>query len=80
MQYHNFGNTGVKVSALGFGAMRLPEEEIKGKYHIREEESIEIIQRAFELGGNLIPDDKVCQKNPPAGGDEWRGLLGGETP
>ncbi len=31
MQYHNFGNTGVKVSILGFGAMRLPEVEIKGK-------------------------------------------------
>ena len=54
MQYHNFGNTGVKVSALGFGAMRLPEEEIKGKYHIREEESIEMMQRAFQLGVNYI--------------------------
>ncbi len=54
MQYHNFGNTGVKVSALGFGAMRLPEEEIKGKYHIREEESIKMMQRAFQLGVNYI--------------------------
>jgi predicted aldo/keto reductase-like oxidoreductase len=54
MEYHNFGNTGVKVSALGFGAMRLPEEEIKGKYQVKEEESIEMIQRAFELGVNYI--------------------------
>ncbi len=54
MQYHNFGSTGVKVSALGFGAMRLPEVEIKGKYHIREEESIEMMQRAFELGVNYV--------------------------
>ncbi len=54
MQYRDFGNTGVKVSALGFGAMRLPEEEIKGKYQVKEEESIEMIQRAFELGVNYI--------------------------
>jgi len=54
MEYHNFGNTGVKVSALGFGAMRLPEVEIKGKYQVKEEESIEMIQRAFELGVNYI--------------------------
>jgi len=54
MEYHNFGNTGVKVSALGFGAMRLPEEEIKGKYQVKEEESIKMIQRAFELGVNYI--------------------------
>ncbi len=54
MQYRDFGNTGIKVSILGFGAMRLPEEEIKGKYHIKEEESIKMIQRAFELGVNYI--------------------------
>jgi len=54
MEYHNFGNTGVKVSALGFGAMRLPEVEIKGKYQVKEEESIEMIQKAFELGVNYI--------------------------
>jgi len=54
MQYRDFGNTGIKVSALGFGAMRLPEIEIKGKYQVKEEESIEMIQRAFELGVNYI--------------------------
>ena len=32
MQYRDFGNSGIKVSTLGFGAMRLPEEEIRGKY------------------------------------------------
>lgn len=54
MQYRDFGNTGLKVSALGFGAMRLPEEEIKGKYQVRQEESIKMIQGAFELGVNYI--------------------------
>lgn len=54
MQYRDFGNTGVKVSILGFGSMRLPEEKIKGKYRVKEEESIEMMQRAFELGVNYI--------------------------
>lgn len=54
MQYRDFGNTGIKVSILGFGAMRLPEVEKKGKYLVKEEESIEMIQRAFQLGVNYI--------------------------
>ena len=54
MEYHNFGNTGVKVSAFGFGAMRLPEVEIKGKYQVKEEESIEMMHRAFQMGVNYI--------------------------
>ena len=52
MQYRDFGNTGVKVSALGFGAMRLPEVEIQGKYQVREKESIDMMQKAFKLGVN----------------------------
>ncbi len=54
MQYRSFGSSGIKVSGLGFGAMRLPEKEIKGKYHIDTQESIKIIQRAFKLGVNYI--------------------------
>ena len=54
MQYRDFGSIGIKVSILGFGAMRLPEVETKGKYQVKEEESIEMIQRAFELGVNYI--------------------------
>ena len=54
MQYRDFGNTGIKVSILGFGAMRLPEVETKGKYQVKEEKSIEMIQRAFELGVNYM--------------------------
>ena len=54
MLYRDFGNTGIKVSTLGFGAMRLPEVEIKGKLQIEEEEAVDIIQRAFELGVNYV--------------------------
>lgn len=54
MQYRDFGNTGIRVSILGFGAMRLPEVETRGKYQVKEEESIEMIQRAFELGVNYV--------------------------
>lgn len=54
MQYRNFGATGIKMSALGFGAMRLPYEMNEGIMHIREEESIKIMLRAFELGVNYI--------------------------
>ena len=50
MQYRNFGKTGLRISALGFGAMRLP---MKGE-HVDEDKAIETIHRAFELGVNYI--------------------------
>jgi uncharacterized protein len=54
MQYREFGKTGIKISALGFGAMRLPSSSIDGKTVFNVEESIRIIHRAFELGVNYI--------------------------
>lgn len=54
MQYRKFGNTGVNISALGFGAMRLPEYEKDGEHYVDEEKSIEMIHRAFDLGVNYI--------------------------
>lgn len=45
MQYRTYGDTGEKLSALGFGAMRLPEDNDYG---------VEVIRRAFELGVNYI--------------------------
>ncbi|HHW00169.1 MAG TPA: 4Fe-4S dicluster domain-containing protein [Clostridiaceae bacterium] len=54
MQYRDFGNTGIKISTLGFGAMRLPYKVINGKNVYDEDESIKIIHRAFELGVNYI--------------------------
>ena len=54
MQYRPFGKTGVAISRLGFGAMRLPQVAINGKMVIDHEESIRIIHHAFELGVNYI--------------------------
>ena len=54
MQYREFGKTGFKISALGFGAMRLPEKEINGKKIFDHEESIRVIRRGIDLGINYI--------------------------
>lgn len=54
MQYREFGRTGIKISALGFGAMRLPSYNLDGKNVTKVEESIKIIHRAFQLGVNYI--------------------------
>lgn len=53
MQYRKFGNTGIQISALGFGAMRLPEYEKDGQWFIKDE-AIDMIRRAFDLGVNYI--------------------------
>jgi uncharacterized protein len=51
MQYRPFGNTGIQVSALGFGAMRLPQKEDK---KVDLEKSIPLLQRGIDLGINYI--------------------------
>ena len=56
MIYRPLGTTGLKVSQLGFGAMRLPvtweEGPLKGT--IIREQAIPMIHRAFESGVNYI--------------------------
>lgn len=54
MKYRAFGNTGLKLSALGFGAMRLPYDDKDGRHVVRVDESIRTIHRAFELGVNYV--------------------------
>ncbi|AEE95950.1 aldo/keto reductase [Mahella australiensis] len=54
MQYRDFGNTGIKVSLLGFGAMRLPMINANGNDVVDEDKAIPLIHRAFELGVNYI--------------------------
>ncbi len=45
MQYRLYGNTGKQVSALGYGAMRLPTDH---------DESVELLRRAMDLGVNFL--------------------------
>ncbi len=52
MQFREFGQTGMKVSTLGFGAMRLPMT--RGEQHVDEQESIKVMLRALELGVNYL--------------------------
>ncbi|MCM8817946.1 MAG: aldo/keto reductase [Candidatus Omnitrophica bacterium] len=54
MVYRKFGKTGIYVSILGFGAMRLPVKEINGNKVIDKDLSIEIITRSIKLGINYI--------------------------
>ena len=54
MEYTTFGNTGYKVSKLGFGAMRLPMTEVNGEKAIDDGKAIPLMQRAFDLGVNYI--------------------------
>jgi uncharacterized protein len=54
MNYRKFGNTGFEISALGFGAMRLPQKELDGKKVFDHEEGVRVIRRAIELGVNYV--------------------------
>jgi uncharacterized protein len=51
MQYRKFGNTGIEVSVLGFGAMRLPQLA-DGTVDL--EKSIPLLRRGIDLGINYI--------------------------
>ena len=50
MKYRMFGNTGERVSQLGFGAMRMPTVEKDGKKIIDEEKAIALIRKAIDSG------------------------------
>lgn len=51
MQYRQLGNTGIKLSALGFGTMRLPVNEDKT---INENQAIDILRTGIDGGINYI--------------------------
>jgi predicted aldo/keto reductase-like oxidoreductase len=54
MVYTTFGNTGIKVSALGFGAMRLPMKEAGGKKIVDEDLAVPLMRQAFDMGVNYV--------------------------
>jgi predicted aldo/keto reductase-like oxidoreductase len=55
MQYRKFGNTGVNISALGFGCMRLPEYQTEdGTWKVNQEKTNEMLRRAYDLGVNYF--------------------------
>ncbi|MBO5254105.1 MAG: aldo/keto reductase [Clostridia bacterium] len=55
MQYRKFGNTGVQISALGFGCMRLPEiEQPDGKFIVDQEKTDAMLRHAYDLGVNYF--------------------------
>lgn len=55
MQYRKFGNTGVSISALGFGCMRLPEVQLAdGSWTVEQEKVDEMLRRAYALGINYF--------------------------
>lgn len=54
MNYRKFGNTGEQISALGFGCMRLPEEEKDGVFTVNQEKTDAMLRRAYELGVNYF--------------------------
>jgi len=55
MQYRKFGNTGVNISALGFGCMRLPEiQHEDGSWEMDQEKVNAMLMRAYELGVNYF--------------------------
>ena len=60
MYYKQYGNTGLKVSAIGLGTMRYDEEDIKAG---RLEKCAEIPLYAFEKG---IIRSAIVTRTPPA--------------
>jgi len=55
MQYRPFGKTGINISTLGFGCMRLPEYQLEdGSWAVDQERTNEMLMRAYELGVNYF--------------------------
>lgn len=53
MLYRPLGKTGINLSVLGYGTLRLPEHE-NVKHRIDPDLSIKLMRHAFELGINLV--------------------------
>lgn len=67
MIYRDFGNTGEKISALGFGCMRLPEYQEDEKWFVDLEKTDEMFKEAYERGVNYFDTAPYyCNKNSEA--------------
>jgi len=54
MQYRQLGRTGLRVSQLGFGAMRLPMTADGPEGLVDREKAVPMFHRAFEAGVNYV--------------------------
>lgn len=54
MIYRNFGDTGAKISTLGFGCMRFPMININGENVVDEDKAIPMLRKAYEGGVNYF--------------------------
>jgi predicted aldo/keto reductase-like oxidoreductase len=51
---HPFGRTGLQISPLGFGAMRLPMYRHGRAEHVRVREAVRLMRHAFDCGVNYV--------------------------
>lgn len=67
MNYRKFGNTGEKISALGFGCMRFPEYQKDGKMAVDLDKTDEMLRTAYEQGVNYFDTAPYyCNSNSEA--------------
>jgi len=60
MQYRDFGNLGYKVSALGYGAMRLPEND---NGDVDRDAAVAVIREAVDSGINYVDTAPLYNRN-----------------
>ncbi len=60
MQYRDFGNLGYKVSALGYGAMRLPEND---NGDVDRDAAVAVIREAIDSGINYVDTAPLYNRN-----------------
>ena len=75
MEYRTFGHTGVEVSILGFGCMRLPVVE-GDVTRIDEEKATEMVQHAIRMGVNYFDTAFPYHSASPAEGGASEPFLG----